>query len=125
MSRPIKLLLLSIIATVVILYIGNRIYNYDMRFYYGKDDGDIVRLESICLLSGLSFLILAKEKIILNLFLGLLVGLASAIFCWLIVLMPLDSFIKKADTIFHFISYGLSIFIFFKFEKRKNKSKIK
>lgn len=55
MERRIKFFILLLVTATVIIYINNRIENYDMRFYNGKDDGIIVILQSTILLSALFF----------------------------------------------------------------------
>jgi hypothetical protein len=115
-----KLFFLSIITIIVILYIDTGIYNYDLRFYYGKDDGAIMRIQSIILLSGFSFFVLSQKKRFKNLLVGLLVGFVSSILCWFFVAIPLYSLTHRSDTIFHFASCGLSIFVLFKLENRQN-----
>lgn len=55
MERRIKFFILILVTSTVIIYINNRIANYDMRFYYGKDDGILIILQSIILLSALFF----------------------------------------------------------------------
>lgn len=88
-----------------------------MRFYYGKDDGVIVRVESIIILSGLYFLVLSRQKRILNLLKGFLIGLISTIMTWFLIFMPATGFTDKSDLIFHFSACILSILAFLKFEK--------
>jgi hypothetical protein len=88
-----------------------------MRFYYGKDDGIIVRVESIIILSGLYFLVLSRQKIILNLLKGFLIGFISTILTWFLILMLTSGFTDKSDLIFHFSACVVSILLFLKLEQ--------
>lgn len=73
-----------IVIIVVIFYINNRINNYDLSFYVGKDDGIITRIKSVCLLSILFFGLIAEKQKVLMMFLGLIAGIISCILSYIL-----------------------------------------
>jgi ABC-type multidrug transport system permease subunit len=111
-ARKIKLIVFIIITTIVIIYVNNRIAAYDMRFYNGKDDGVLARLESVCILSILFFLFMCKQNRIINLILGFIVGLISSIVCYFAAM-----FISNDDLLFHVLSCVCFVMVFFAIEK--------
>ncbi|MGZ4048180.1 MAG: hypothetical protein ACXVPU_05605 [Bacteroidia bacterium] len=86
MERRIKFFILLFVIATVIIYINNRIENYDMRFYNGKDDGIVVILESTILLSSLFFSIMTRQNWAKNVFIGLLVGLIASIISYFAIM---------------------------------------
>jgi hypothetical protein len=119
LARKIKLIVFLIIAPVVILYLNYRIAIYDMRFYSGKDNGYVVRIESICMLSTLFFLLMCKQKRILNFFLGFMIGIISGIVCYFAANICTDN--SNTDLLFHILSCLCFVVVFFVIEKRGNK----
>ena len=77
----IKILILTLLDFYVVIYLDKKISLYDLDYYHGKDNGFISRLEWACLISSIFFLIMTKRKRILSMFLGLLIGFISIIFC--------------------------------------------
>jgi Na+/proline symporter len=119
--RKITLIVFLIIASVVIFYLNNRIAVYDMRFYSGKDDGYSVRLESICLLSALFFLLMCKQKRILNFFLGFVIGIISSIVYYFVAFICFDN--SSTGLLFHILSCLCFVVVFFLVEKRRDTRK--
>ena len=117
MIRKIKFSVLLLIIASVIIYLDYKISTYDMRFYYGKDDGIFVRLESICELSTLFFLVMSKHNRVLNIIIGFFAGLFSSIFTYLVVLGCFHKYLNNNDLVFHIISCLVFIKLFFVIEK--------
>jgi hypothetical protein len=114
MTIKIKLILLILLITVVIAYQEWRISAYDLKFYHGKDGGIFCRLESILFLGSLFFIVMARTKKILFLFLGFFVSLVSSI---LLYLAFAYSNLFETDLVFHVASCFAFIIVFFWIEK--------
>jgi high-affinity Fe2+/Pb2+ permease len=82
---------------------------YDMRFYTGKDDGYLVRIESICLFSTILFYCLGRKSWLLNIIIGFVVGLIASVIAYFLI-----SFIYMKDTglVFHITACLIFIVIF-------------
>jgi hypothetical protein len=115
MERRIKFSILLLVITAVIFYLNNRIENYDMRFYYGKDDGVIAILESNILLSSLFFLIMTRQNRGRNSLIGLFIGLIASIISYFAI-MPFANDVYFGLT-FHITSCIVFVTIFFIIEK--------
>lgn len=112
MTDRVKLIIFSIIALAVVLYINNRINAYDMRFYSGKDGGDFVRLESICLLSSLFYLLMDSHIWILRIIIGFAIGLLSSIIGFIVSEFFL-TFFSTTGLIFHVIGCITFVLLFY------------
>ena len=115
MIRPIKLILFIILTLTIIIFLNAKIDNNDLRFYFGKDDGYIARLESICLLAALFFCIMSRHRKLLRTFVGFLVGLFSGLICYFLIVVWLDN--KFTGLVYHFLSCALFILFFYFIEK--------
>jgi drug/metabolite transporter (DMT)-like permease len=117
--RKIKLIVFLIIASAVIFYLNKRIAVYDMRFYSGKDNGFVVRIESICMLSTLFFFMMCKQKRILNSILGFVIGIISSVVCYFVAFIFIDN--SNTGLLFHILSCLYFVMVFFLIERRRNK----
>lgn len=79
MSRKVKIITFLVLLSFAILFINNRINAFDMRFYYGKDDGIFVRFELVVISSALFFFFIARKNRIFNLVKGFIVGIISGV----------------------------------------------
>ncbi len=67
MATKVKMCVMLIIIALVVFFIDNRVRNYDLFFYSGKDDGFMFRILSICILSTAFFFVLSnKAKLLMN-----------------------------------------------------------
>src|SRR5688572_24192897 len=96
MVRQILFLLFIVATAITIWYLSDRINAYDLRFYHGKDNGYLTRIESICILSSIFWLLMSdyskiKNKVMLpvagffSVILGLIVGLLSSIASYILI----------------------------------------
>lgn len=120
MSTTIRFVIFLVITTVVALYINHRIASYDLRFYRGKDDGYLVRFESICLLGTFYFALMTDRNKIIDALIGLAFGFIAGIIGYLVAMLiipyPFDG------TGYYFISCFLFMCMFFILKKlRKNR----
>lgn len=92
MTRIYFILLYLIFTSLVVAYIDNGIRAHDLNFYHGKDNGYIVRFESILILNAVFFILLStgkKQTLIDYLKVGMLGFGAAAVIgivCYLIFL---------------------------------------
>jgi len=81
-----------ILTALVIAYIDNGIRTHDMDFYHGKDNGYIVRFESILILNAIFFILLTigKKQALIDYakvgLLGFVTAVITGIVCYLIFL---------------------------------------
>jgi hypothetical protein len=87
-----------------------------MRFYQSKDNGYFVRLESICILSALFFLVMSKEKKLLNSAIGFSAGLVFSIAWYLLTINIPDD--RTSAIVFHTMTCISFMFSFFLIEKK-------
>jgi hypothetical protein len=118
MSRPFKFILFTLLTGLTIYYINDGIGNYDMRFYNGKDDGYVLRLQSICVLSCLFYVLMSERKKILNAVIGLASGLAASIIAYLFIIVLIDE--PFTGTVFHIFSCILFILLYFAIQRYKS-----
>ena len=123
MKIKIKLFLFFIISFVIIYYLNERIMSYDMRFYSGKDNGYIVRLESICILSTLFFVLLGSRRWFINSIIGFIIGFLASVISVIITLILFSQF-KYEGIIMHIISYVIFVTIFYYVETISLKKKL-
>ena len=115
MSRKIKIIVFLALLSFAVLYLNNRINSFDMRFYYGKDDGVFARLELIVISSTLFFFFMARKNRIFNLAIGFIIGLFSGVISYfLAVFIPSNTFF---DFSYPMIATSLFIIAFFQMEK--------
>lgn len=110
MRRKVLFLIFIIIATTVICYIDYGIKKYAYRLYSGKDNGLIVRFESICFLSTFYFLIMSQQKRILMALIGLLIGVIVGVLFYLFIsLFGTYDFVYQIGSCFVFMFLFLPI----------------
>jgi len=116
--RLLKFTILIIVMSIVIYYINERIWAYDMRFYSGKDNGAIVVIESTAILSSLFYLFMSKRYKFIQFVGGGLLGVISSIVSYLIVaLFRLDKILNDLILTFHILGCIIFIIIFFLIER--------
>lgn len=121
MSRKIKIIVFLVLLLFAILYLNNRINAFDMRFYYGKDNGVFVRFELIVISSALFFLLMARKNRIFNSAIGFIIGIFSGVIGYFFAIyIPTDSFF---DFLYHLIATSLYIIAFFQIEKLSTSKK--
>ncbi len=111
--KHLSLIILLILFATTIFFIEQRIQAYDMRFYYGKDNGLFARFESICVMSSIFFIFLSRGKKIISGIIGLIAGVISSILSAYITFFILNIWIEKSDLAFHIISVVLFIILFY------------
>ena len=117
-------LTMSLLMMIVVLYIDNGINSYDMRFYYGKDNGYFRRIESIVIFSTMFFLVLSRNKRLLYTLYGFITGLISVIVSYVFISILLNKLLlSNTDLVFHFFAIGICIFWFFILERLLNRNK--
>lgn len=119
MTRLSKLLLFLILASLTIWYLSARINAYDLRFYYGKDNGYFVRLESICVLSAAFWALMTDHSRVKYFITGFFIGLFAAIFAYL---LPFEEN-ARTQVIFHILACLLSMAAYFGFQKLREVQK--
>lgn len=122
--KHLTLIVLLILFTGTIFFLEQRIQAYDLRFYYGKDNGIFVRFESICIMSSLFFTIQTKGSRFISGIIGLITGIFSSILIWLLSFVLYD-YIKISDLYFHIFSVTLFITLFYLREYYLNYKKLK
>ncbi len=122
--KHLTLIVLLILFTGTIFFLEQRIQAYDLRFYYGKDNGIFVRFESICIMSSLFFTIQTKGIRFISGIIGLITGIFSSILIWLLSFVLYD-YIKISDLYFHIFSVTLFITLFYLREYYLNYKKLK
>jgi len=93
-----------------------------MRFYRSKDNGYFVRLESICIMSTLFFLVMSRERKLLNAVIGLLAGLVFSIVWYMLTIYIPDD--RTSAIVFHVmacVSFLVSFFLIEKINRKKNR----
>lgn len=110
--KHLTLIVLLILFTGTIFFLEQRIQAYDLRFYYGKDNGIFVRFESICIMSSLFYTIQTKGNRFISGIIGLITGIFSSILIWLLSFVLYD-YIKISDLYFHIFSVTLFITLFY------------
>ncbi|MBB4805063.1 hypothetical protein HNP38_000335 [Chryseobacterium defluvii] len=134
MVRRIILSLFLVVAGIIIWYLSNRICSHDLRFYYGKDNGYFIRVESICILSSIFWIIMSdysriKSKIMLiitGVFLsitGFIVGAFSSIISYLIM-TGISNDNCKTQVIFHILACLIFMTIFYLINRWRNKKTV-
>jgi hypothetical protein len=118
MTRVLLVLALLVSMSFVIFYINSGINNFDMRFYFGKDDGYVIRILSIFSFSSIFFLLVSRQQRLLQLIKGFFVGIASIVISYFLVLFLLDKIGLNTDLIFHIFACILSVSTFFFLEKQ-------
>ena len=107
----IKTAILILIISYVVYNVNYRtswMFNSFLHHYYGKDNGVVRQVESVCILSALFYFILANRKKILFLLLGFVVGLLAFILSIYISYSFTDSIIFP-----HILACILFIIIFY------------
>lgn len=112
MANKILFIIFTIFTICVVYYIDHGVRSHDLRFYYGKDTGYFIRIESIVILNTIFFFLMGFEKkkqiincIILG-FIGGVIGLFLSVFCYLLV--PSDYYgltFHETSLLFSFSSY--------------------
>jgi type III secretory pathway component EscS len=110
-----KLVILLIVFAIIIIWLNNEIVKGNMSFYHGKDNGFIVRIESICFMSLLFFLIMSNRKRIILSILGFIIGFISSVFSYFISF----SIINNPGISFHVLACTLFICFYFLITKTK------
>jgi len=114
MKKYNLIVLLIVLNLVLVIYLNYKISSFDLRFYYGKDDGFFTRLEATCLMSCLYFGLLSKKRKLLFSIVGFVVGILSILISYLTVFYFLDF-----DGVFyHLFAILLFIFTFHLIDKR-------
>ncbi|CAM2990290.1 hypothetical protein FLFR108385_12225 [Flavobacterium frigoris] len=117
MTRKIKFIILIVFIASIVTYLDWKI-STDLDFHSGKDGGLFYTFESILLLGSLFFVVMAKIKRILFIFLGFF----GSLFCSIVVYLVLG-FSNLIDNLpFHIISCLSFIALFFYLEKLFTKS---
>lgn len=116
MIRVIKFIILIFITVIVIIYINHKIAIYDLRFYFGKDNGLVIIFKSIIILSTLFYLLMAKNRLLLYAFIGFITGIISSIFVYLIIAISIEKHSDNMMLIFHINAMLVSIILFFVIE---------
>ncbi len=117
--KTVLILLFLIFTALVIIYIDRSIKNYDLRFYSGKDDGYILRLESIVCLNTVHYILnIIQPKVKLGEYLtfasiGFVTAILISIICYLII--PSDD----EGTLFHIVSITLCYSLIYVFRRLK------
>jgi hypothetical protein len=124
MIRKVKLFVLALLMTFIVFYFDYKISTYDMRFYSGKDDGLFIVFESIVIFSTIFFLIMSKQKRILNVFIGFFIGIFTGILTYIIIALSIGIYLNNIILFYHIIAVLISIKLFFVIEKLLTKSKI-
>lgn len=115
-KKTIKILLFCLMVFVVISFLDNEIKNYNLRYYYGKDDGFFVRIESIIIFSVLFFGFIPDRLRALNFLIGFFYGIASVLIGYLIWFKLLNDY----GLSFHIIgSLLVPFFYFFNYKIQK------
>jgi len=114
MNRKISFIIFIVLIAIVIYIIEYGIKTYDMRFYTGKDNGLAKQFESICILSTIYFIIMSKQKRLLNGLFGLLVGIITGVVCYFVL-----SFLGIFGLLYHILSCLVFIIVFHGIEKLK------
>lgn len=111
--KHLSLIILLILFAATIFFIEQRIQAYDMRFYWGKDNGLFARFESICVMSSIFFIFLSRGEKIISGIIGLIAGIVSSILSAFITFFILYNWIKLSDLAFQIISVVLFIILFY------------
>lgn len=115
MSRKLKIIVFLVLLLFAILYLNNRINAFDIRFYFGKDNGVLARFELIVISGALFFFFIARKNRIFNLALGFIIGIFSGIISYfLAVFIPSETFFNYS---YHVVATILFIIAFFQLEK--------
>lgn len=112
MANKILFIIFTIFTICVVYFIDHGVRSHDLRFYYGKDTGYFIRIESIVILNTIFFFLMGFEKkkqiincIILG-FIGGVIGLFLSFFSYLLV--PSDYYgltFHVTSLLFSFSSY--------------------
>lgn len=119
MNRQTRFVLFLAFAATVILFLNDRINRYDLRFYFGKDNGDLARLGSTCLLGAVFFVVMGRGHSISQMLAGFVTGLCSGIVCYFAVVVPFNGI--YTGLIFQALSCLSFILIFFLIEKKRHR----
>ncbi len=65
------------------IYIDTQIKAYNMDYYFGKDDGALVQLESVLVFSVLFYSLISRKRRLLLALLGFISGLFASIISYL------------------------------------------
>lgn len=103
-----KVVIFLSIMTLIVMWIDYHIESRNMAFYTGKDNGFLVRIISICLLSALFYGFLAKKNHIPMSFVGFLAGLICSFISYLVWFLFLDDY----GLSFHIIACVLFMLLF-------------
>lgn len=110
--------------TIIVFYFDHKISTYDMRFYSGKDDGLLIVFESIVIFSATFFLIMSKQKRVLNVIIGFFIGIFTGVFTYIIIALSIEKYLDNIILSYHIIAVLLCIKLFFVIEKLLTKNKI-
>ncbi|GHT17515.1 hypothetical protein FACS189429_1770 [Bacteroidia bacterium] len=100
------MLLLLIITLAGVFYIDYKVRAFDMSYYHGKDNGLIVRLEWVCLMSGIYYAIWAKRRKIIFALLGIIAGFIAVSISYLFII----NLTNLRDIFYHLLSVALVVF---------------
>ena len=117
--RMLKFALFLILISIIIYCLNDKIENYDMRYYSGKDNGAFVRIYSITILSSLFYLIMSIKFRIIQLIKGFFIGFFSSIVSYILVGLFLHKIFSNFGLTFHVLGCLIFILIFFMIEKVK------
>lgn len=123
--KTVLILLFLVFTALVIIYIDRGIKNYDLRFYSGKDDGYILRLESIVCLNTIYYIlnIIGLKVKFRDYITFALIGFFTAVLVSIVGYLIIPS--NDEGTLFHLVSiilsYGL-VYIFIWWKQIKTKS---
>lgn len=125
--KKIRLTLSVIVIAIVVAYINFEISSGNSNYYFGKDDGVIVRVESVCILSALFYPFMSSGNILrklLQLVVGFLIGILSSLTSF-IILYSFSSILSNTNVVGLLIHIlACIIFILTFFLKNKFQSKI-
>ena len=111
-----KIIILICLFVIVTLIINNEIIKGNMFFYSGKDNGFLVRIETITIMSMLYFFMLSKNKKILNLIIGFFIGILSSIISYFLSF----AISYNPTIIFHVIAFCLFSLSYFLINKLRS-----
>lgn len=123
MNRKIKFSIIIIVFLFVLIFLQYKIDSYDMNYYHGKDNGFVVRIESILVFSLVFFFFMSKSKVLINTIIGFFIGILAAIFSFLFLAICFENSNINIELISHVLSYIITILMFFCIEKFQLKHK--
>jgi len=109
------ILLTLVVAFIGTFFIDYQIKSHNMLYYHGKDNGLIVRLEWVCLISCICYILLAKKHKLIFALLGLIVGFLSLTISYFLIY-----FTNLQDIYYHLLSIVMLIVSIFLIKLKNN-----